>query len=191
MWALLSAVIFFAVAWLLGKLFRIESLHRISEIAIYVSAALFVITNPVGMIRWPAKAIKWLCHAGLLLPLPERFHRMAAWSLFAVEALSAFIYLLGMWLGIRPLQSGATIAFSAGLLLVAIILFPLLFRSVCWLLYWCGKIICGSLFFGPDLLSLAELSPNCPPLARFLCIDTTVLRGRRLARLAGMAELQT
>jgi len=56
MWSLLLAVIFFASAGLLGKLFNIESLYQISRIAFCGSALALLITNPFKPFWWMYRA---------------------------------------------------------------------------------------------------------------------------------------
>ena len=139
MWSLLSAAIFFAVACLLGALLKIEPLWQISAIAFSIALSVLVITNPLRIVRWPFQATAWFYRAERLLPLTPASNRMVFWSLFGIEALFAFVYLLGMLLDYGLLRFSSMVGFLVGFIFVLIIPLPPILRwfvrSVCW----CGK----------------------------------------------------
>jgi hypothetical protein len=147
MWALLSAVIFFAVAWLLGKLFNIESLHEISKFAFYISALAFLITNPLKSFRWAIRALDWLYHARPLSSLLKDERQAVVWSLFIAEAVCVSTYLLAKTLESDALRFVATVAFLVVSPVVVILSLPLVFRcsvrAITWLF---GSIWCSLLF---------------------------------------------
>ena len=128
MWALLSAVIFFAVAWLLGKLFNIESLHEISKFAFYISALAFLITNPLKPFWWVFRTLDWLYHARPLSPLLKDERQAVVWSLFIAEAVCVSTYMLAKTLESDALRFVATVAFLVVSPVVVILSLPLVFR---------------------------------------------------------------
>jgi hypothetical protein len=175
--ALLSAVIFFAVAWVLGKVFDIESLHQIARIAFFLALAAFVFTNPLQTVQWLIQALNWAYHARPLASLLKDERQAVVWSLFIAEAACVGVYLFARIYDINPLRSVATIAFLAVTCIVAILSLPLVFRGsvrgIRWIFegVWCSliflwrcyrwlnfrRIICLSLgFCGLVLLLYAE-----------------------------------
>ena len=62
MWALLSALIFFAVGYLLGVLLKIEPLWQISKMAFCLSALSLLMTSPFKPFWWTFQVFKQLAH---------------------------------------------------------------------------------------------------------------------------------
>jgi hypothetical protein len=147
MWALLSSAIFFAVAWLLGSLFKIESVHQISKISFCISALAFLITNPLKPFCWAFRTLDRLYHARPLSSLLNDERQAVVWSLFIAEAVCVSTYLLAKTLESDALRFVATVAFLVVSPVVVILSLPLVFRCSVRAIVWLfGSVWCSLLF---------------------------------------------
>jgi hypothetical protein len=136
MWAPLSAVIFFAVAWSLGKLLNIESLHEISKFSFYLAALAFLITNPIKPFSWAFSILAWLYHARPLSSLPKDERQALVWSLFIAEAVCVFTYILAVLLDSDGLRFVATVGFLVFSAVITILCLPICFRCLVRTMGW-------------------------------------------------------